>query len=588
MSGIRFPTHPTHGMIVDVGDGVFFRYDSSIVSWIRISSNTVATQVATNISNGLMSAADFKKLNRLLLSPPNSSIIGNDCVSPFTSGNISFESGDNFIDVNSNVDIKNIDQYGQTINLSMPFQIHAHTYGIDFSIDLPQLVDELKKRNQYNVVGRDGDIGDVGDVGEDGLSFVLAGPPGDAGPDGGAPNCGLSIQSEPIQIEPINGLSKALVNVKVVVDSIDKSRYKLVFDRQSIGSSDRAADRFIVDGEISPWVLAVAPDVGSNSVDDVTVASSECGYSQVNSLQLYHIDIEAIVEAIRNEFINEVNALKAGYEFIVSNWLQTMSDLFDAQKAALCCALQSCMSVTKNAELRRHMESVAASAAGDANIALHGRDDREAVSLSSTRSLTPIGGPDLCAGGPRFPQQSVVIPATVSRSSQNNQQPVVEKESLNLSVQNKEDFSVAQQINVPEKRNCVMSLSHLTWYERGWVNKTCCGVVINILGQDYIIFKRSIGLDTGCGGGESLLTPCVAEFANDVGHPAFAWPTFDGVSFVQLPESDIVFCYDENLSGSAYNKIMSGDYKSPVGSPNGLRHLSYQLSVILFPMSHEN
>jgi len=133
---------------------------------------------------------------------------------------------------------------------------------------------------------------------------------------------------------------------------------------------------------------------------------------------------------------------------------------------------------------------------------------------------------------------------------------------------------------------CPMSISHLAWYKKGWDEGKCCGLVVNVSGQDYIVFKRSIGDDDACGGGESLDTPCIAasqDITNQ--HPAFAWPTFDKKTFAPIPSDDVRFHYDKNINDAVQQKIEKSEYNNPQGSPAGYRHLAYQLSIILFPVS---
>jgi hypothetical protein len=451
-------------------------------------------------------------------------------------------------------------------------------------------------------------------------------------------------------------------------------------------------------------VLAVA--VSSSAADAVSSEIPEC--DQVGSgtpQKIYYIDIEPLVEAIHQQFLKQAGVLKGGYQNIVKFWIKTMSDLFDEQKAALCCALEHCSSVTKSTELRQHMESVAAAAAGDANILLHGRGSKESVQVASTKLLGQHGGPDLCKTDVPFPQYptpptsgattppppavlsapatpqsgpeirevyraaitidplihnsaltGVQVPlvagdytatitkaeAQVDRTHRANVKiqhqsrgvrkivefvdqgefgsikeakaayeglalsfrhdggmasfwlptmlPQVAAGSVRVTVEaaNAPSIPTPVQIQAPaaapepisDPISCQMAVSHLAWYERGWVAGTCCGVVVNVMGQDYIVVKRSIGGDTSCGGGESDATPCIAK----MGHPAFAWPTLDGRRFAPLPRSEMVtFTYDQQLNELVADKIAQGEYTDGKGNPAGVRHLSYQLSKVLFP-----
>jgi hypothetical protein len=704
-----FPTNPRHNTVFELKAGLYFKFDATLNAWIKVASNTLVLQTATTINDGAMSALDLKKLNRLVLPPPFSSIIGTDCVAPFTGGNISMTSGDDFVGVDGNVSVQNVDSRGSLIAKDLPFQIHQHTYGFDFTIDLPNLVTELRARQQFNMTGKQGAAGQPGKDGIQGPSFILSGPPGKAGEDGEGPPCSLTIGSDDLAAQPHDGMTKGLVAVRMERDAIDPLKYKLVFDRQTLGPTDYAADKFNVRSDTSPWVLAVAAD---NSSPDITSEIPECDRTIGTGPQkVYYIDIEPLVESIHRQFLKQADILKAGYENIVKFWIQTMSDLFDEQKAALCCALEHCLSVTKSNEMRQHMESTAAMASGSANIVLHSRNSNESVKISSTKLMGQHDGDDMCDNGVAFPQfpnlntGGIGVPPppapaqaqTMSAQAVNagpqigqvnraaiNIDPLIHQSSLtgvqvpllpgeytailtkaeaqvdkrhrgNVKIQHqnhgvrktvefldkgefltlregkeayeglalsfrhdggmasfwlpvslpqmasgqiKVNVEMAKAPAIPQQpvmeqpqpreakpatvdfNSCQMAVSHLAWYERGWQTGTCCGAVVNVMGQDYIIVKRSIGSDTSCGGGESEITPCIVK----MGHPSFAWPTLDGRRFAPLPDAaTVTFTYDRKLDELVGSKIAEGEYTDGKGNPAGVRHLSHQLSKVMFP-----
>lgn len=702
-----FPANPTHGMLYEQKNGVIYQYDAAIRAWLKIASDSLVLPLATNINDGAMSLDDYKKLNRLVIPPPTSSIIGNDCLTAYKRGAIGLYSGDEFVSVNGHLDVQNIDQFGDHISENIPFQIHQHTYGFDFKLDVQQLILELEKRSQIRLTGRDGVKGDTGEAGDPGVDGILSGPPGDPGVDGSAPTCQLSIEPEPVLSQPKPGLKRALVDVRVVPDVVDNRNYKLQFDRQVVGNENGSASQFRIKQINSTWLLAIAALNDDNS----TLNCGTPGERREQYYTLFYVDIEPILTTIQAKFADEVARLKKGYEDIVAFWVQTMSDMFDEQKDALCCALEKCISATKSTHAREHMETVAASVLGKAKINLHGRHSSESVELSSTRLLHELGNPDVCKNGPAFPQNpaaasSMNVPASVDianvpqslspalinvdplvnsaissakqlelprgeyvatikqataqvnnmhrsnvkiRHIINGERKVtqfldkgafsslIEAQSAyeGLSISFKHDGGLIEaflpsiqprqssgQIQIlitkrsdidetpikskpskPEKKprrekrkeskesvtaasaeQCQMSVSHLAWYENGWITGRCCGLVVNVAGQDYIIVKRSIGTEDNCGGGESLETPCISRFNSSSGHPAFAWPTFDGRTFAPIPSTGFVtFQYDKALNELVANKIAKAEYNSGVGNPNGVRHLSYQLMTILFP-----
>jgi hypothetical protein len=737
-------------MIFELNSGLFFKYDATTRSWIKLTATGVTIPLATFSNDGAMSAVDLKKLNRLVLPPPLSSIIGTDCAAPFRSGTIGLYSGDKFVGVEGTVKVQNIGPTGELLSQDVPFHIHQHTYGFDFTIDFPELVDDLKLRKQFNTSGRQGDKGDKGKQGPRGPDYILTGPPGDAGADGTAPPCSLTVEPDDLQVEPNEGMTKALVGGKVVFDPDDPLKYKIVFDRQLIGPTGYAANKFRVQDDTSSWVLAVTGDQEDGPISDPR-SPIACGATigAGRFQKIFYIDVEPIVNAIRDRFLIEANIIKTGYQNIVKFWVQTMSDLFDEQKAALCCALERCKSIKKNAEIRNDIESLAASAAGSANVLLHGRNSDEAVNVSPTKTLRQLGYPDVCKGDnpSKFPQYpnlktggvsgfkgdekndpsppppansgksaapaktqnlaaqvaktedavreavvtldplihstlatavqvpllagdytavisradaridgkhranakiqyfrsglmrsvqfldkgefdnlldaksayeglglsfshgggmvSVWLPSLAPQSTSGTVEVVlrqtrttpqlpdfvvpvksvkVAEAKVEEPVQTPEPPAEPQAEPVDETLDCQMSVSHLAWYERSWESGNCCGLVLNVAGQDWIIVKRSFGTDLACGGGESEAEPCIAKFLKTKGHVAFAWPTLDGKTFVPLPAGDTVtFHFDEKLNEMVARLIVEGEFEDAKGNPAGIRHLSYQLMTVLFP-----
>lgn len=689
-----FPANPQHEEVFELRPGVLYQYDASVRSWNRVASSNLILPLVTHSQNGAMSAVDLKKLNRLVIPPPQSTIIGNDCVAPFVAGGIALLSGDEYVNVEGNLSLQNVDEFGDTISEEFPFQIHQHTYGYDFNLDIPKLVAELVRRGQLDATGAVGDRGATGDKGPPGEDQVLAGPAGDKGEQGNSPECLLSIEPETVQSEIVPDLERALVGVRVIPSVSapnDPTKYSLEFDRQVVGLTEASTSRFRIRQQKSFWVLAVANIAGA-------------------AQEIYYIDIEPIIETVRTKFLEEVELLKSGYEEIVAFWIQTMSDLFDEQKDALCCAIECCRSRTKSTQLRQHMESVAASALPNASIKLHGRNSGESVSVPSTTTLIDtecydqkLKKTDLCGRGKlsaegaeaesedaeeddmvQFESVKIAVDPVVNAGTANNGASVeipagsyiatitATSASINgkhranvklqfanggqrrsLSFLDKGEFnSLIDGRNayegltlpfthdggtvslyfpiIPQKRAsgevqvtiskellpkrelvaqssskkkvtksksqdrvsvsddemvCSMDASHLRWYERSWANGKCCGLTMNIGGQEYIIIKRSIK-DEACGGGEKETTPCIQKFIGNFGHPSFAWPTLDGETFVPIPDVDqVVFRYDQELNDLVAQKIEESEYDNPKGNPNGMRHLTYQLMTILFPAS---
>ena len=128
MSKANFPANPEHGDIFEISDGIYYQYDASLKAWGKITANNLVFPEATYSRPGIMTYSDLRKLNRLVLPPPYSTIVGNDCVGPFSSGSIRLVGGDRYVSVNGKLDFKNIDEFGDRVNQSESFHIHQHTY----------------------------------------------------------------------------------------------------------------------------------------------------------------------------------------------------------------------------------------------------------------------------------------------------------------------------------------------------------------------------------------------------------------------------------------------------------------------------
>jgi len=656
----NFPTNPNHGDIYEYKTGLLYQYDAGVNGWIPVVSNSANMELATPIKSGAMSSVDLHKLNRLVLPFPQATIIGNDCDFPFSRGNIAISSGDDYVGVDGQVKVRNLDAVGDDIAKSIDFQIHQHTYGFDFTLNLPNLVQDLIQLGQIKTQGGTGPKGDRGVKGDDGINSLFAGPPGDKGESGNAPPCQLSIETEPVSVNPRYGLDKALVDVRIKDHPTDRLKYYLEFDRQSIGDDNRAATRLNVDKFSSYWVVAVANQAAGNK-------------------RVYYLDVEPIISAIKDKYLEQIELLRAGYESITKHWVQTMSDLFDEQKAALCCALENCISKTKGVDTRQHMETTAAAVIPDGKIKINvfppkGSPQSDVREVSNTR-LTP--GND-CYKKPTSKQtainQVVTLDAAVHVGSAKNAKKVTlpkgrysaiissmgvkiddqygsliriqnvcngstkissfldqgrydhlqdaksayeglslvvnhdggdiyfylpsylannmsGEASLELIPTSVDEPTVnalveSQKLTASEDNifYCSMTSSHLNWYKTGWEQGNCCGLVIKIAGQDYIIIKRGLGTDDACGGGEVATTPCI-ESSNHAfkSHPSFAWPTLNGQDFVPIPSGNITFKYDEELNIAVREKIGLEQYQEPHGNPSTHRHLAFQLDLILFP-----
>ena len=835
-----FPSDPSHGMLFEQNYGVIYQYDASIKAWLKLASDSLVLQLATPYRDGAMAALDYKKLQRIILPPPATSIIGNDCSAPYVNGTIDLFSGDQFIKVNGDLNIQNLDATGESVSQDLAFQIHKHTYGFNFSLNVTNLIAELEGRNKIRLDGKAGDRGEQGDQGTQGISGILSGPAGDVGLRGTAPTSTLAVELENFQTQIRSGLNKAIVDARLVPDKIDERKYALQFDRQIVGDPNAAASKFVVRQIDSTWVLAIA--VGVN--DDIPKEAIDCGVPGQGTdgrliFPLYYVDVAPMIETIRQKYLVELERLAKGYEDIIAYWVGAMADLFDEQKSALCCALENCLSIAKNIDSRQHMESTAASVVGRAKINLNSRTGNQATELSGTRILRQLDQKDTCKFGPKFPKNPAAVfrggseevpspptpqpnetpnhvytsnlplsingphetmrgaidactglvpqsaflkevgfyciedlkrpatntdptnrtfynidgnftyplcpgytvndvkiskvyrteseanlncgaagrfvtsrdqagsyceppknplgkasvqanteviidplmhsalsaaldvelpagryvatiidgnasvngkyrsnvkiryinegekkivqfidkgsydsasaaksaydgltiafdhdggnilmflPSVSARMATGNVVITIAKQQQNISkfiredayaeIESIADMDVPLEDLEPKEESVAIDISSWREYEKSWQEGKCCGIVVNLSGQDYIILKRSFEDDDSCGGGESRDKPYLIAFRDKIGYPAFAWPTLDGKNFAPLPQKPSVrFRYDQDLNDMVIAAIEGQEYNGQVGKSGGVRHLSYTFQTIVFPVA---
>lgn len=328
-------------------------YDPALNAYIDLNVTSATVTLATPVKSGLMSKEDFTKLNKLYFPSPTSTISSEDCRTEdgrelrFKRGILRFY-GSEFVKVEDTAALKNINYQGDILSELTPYQIHTHTNGININVDTDKLIRYLEDNKRIIIQGKKGAKGASGAQGDRGADRVLSGPQGDKGDDGIARPCTLSVEPEILENRPISGLSQAIVGAYVKTDPVNPKKYSLVFERQSVGRQDLTADKLNVKGSSSNWILFTPQTAG---VSDI-----------------FFLDIEPILNEMESQYNKRALNLKAEYEEKVQTWVQAMSDLFDQQKAAICCALQYCRSAQINIDTRRHIESLAATALPDATL----------------------------------------------------------------------------------------------------------------------------------------------------------------------------------------------------------------------------
>jgi hypothetical protein len=370
---MSFPKNPKTGDIVVVEDGLIYVYDGTLHIWHQQEGGTVS--IATPSTAGLMSSADFKKLNGLVVPPPQSTITVADYKYPFSNGTIALMEGDKYVQINS------MAKLSTTLDVSR--QIHQNTYAFDFTIDTTAFFQYMVDTGRFVVRSPQGAKGDKGAIGPAGESNLPFGPDGAAGDDGANAPFSITIQPEPASLERIS-TSETRAVTSITTEEVSDTENYLVVTRSIIGNPDACPSQLRLSSTTnSNWLIAL-PYSASQAV--ITWLPDSC-YS--SSQQVYYIDISGILNAIETEFNREVAAIKSDCENIVQFWLSIMAGLFDEQKAALCCALEYCESQSRNAETRKYIEEQRIQAAQA--VTLKGRT-ATAVSFTdpTTGNLTTI------------------------------------------------------------------------------------------------------------------------------------------------------------------------------------------------------
>jgi hypothetical protein len=336
----NFPKNPKTGDIVTIEDGLIYVYDGTLNIWHQQEGGTIS--LATPSSSGLMSASDFKKLNSLVVPPPQSTITVADYGYSFTNGTIALIEGDDFINIDNSAKISDVS--------SISRQIHQNTYGFDFTIDTSNFFQYMLDSGRFTVVSPQGATGPKGVTGPSGKDGLTYGPTGATGPSGANAAFDLTIQSEPASLKRVDtSVTRAVTSI--TTEEISESENYLVVTRSIIGNPDACPSQLKLSSATSSTWLVALPT--STSQATITWLPDSC---HTNSQSIYYIDISGILSSIEDEFNREVASIKNDCENIVQFWLSIMAGLFDEQKAALCCALEYCQSQSRNVETRQYIE----------------------------------------------------------------------------------------------------------------------------------------------------------------------------------------------------------------------------------------
>ncbi len=368
MAIVKFPTHPADGTLFEPAPGVFYRYSAREKSWIRIDTTVVG--LATPSVAGMMSKEDFKKLQSIVLPPPQSTLQGEDCDVKFDSGVAALYSTDESIFVEDNLSVGG--------NLQ-PWQIHENTAGYNFRLNLEQFIAEIESRGKFKKVqlaGKDGAKGKKGDPGTDNLDTGPEGDKGTAGANSPFPGS-FFPESTALQVDDEQG-DRAIVDV--TTEQVSEDENYLVVTRANIGNPDACPPSIAPRNFDSPWVLVL--DQKEANVTRRLEATGDCAITcRICVSQVYYLNIENIIETVQERFEAKLYELKFEKEKVVNHWLKVMSSLFNEQKYALCCALENCTTRKRNQDVRRYIEQSRIQAAiGEQRLIISsGEDDKITV-----------------------------------------------------------------------------------------------------------------------------------------------------------------------------------------------------------------
>lgn len=331
---IQFPKNPADGTVFEAAPGSYYEFNKALNSWRTIS--VPAIPVATRREPGLMSKEDFNKLTGLLIPPPitNLSVEADDC-GPFTEGTTTII-GDDIVKVEHEVE-----------------NLHENTATINFSIDINALADEMEKRGNIRFSAIQGDQGPAGKDGKDGADRLPTGPQGPDGVDGTN-----AVWPGVLSEERFETAQDDRAIVDITTEQVSADENYIVVKRGNIGNPDACPNTILPQDVNSPWLLGFANSCACDS-------------------GLFFFDVEALIETIRNHWIDFINAKKAEKEALATEWLNAMIAQYNEQKSALCCALEACQSKTRNQSTRQYIESQRiAAAAGDFRLIIGGEQDK--------------------------------------------------------------------------------------------------------------------------------------------------------------------------------------------------------------------
>ncbi len=329
---IKFPDDPTDGDVFEYSSGIYYQYQKPTNSWKRIVGLSNVPLASVN-NDGLMSSEDFNKLNSLLIPPPQTTLTSDECNTVYREGIVKIESSKNDLNILSSLDVIN-----KSEKEKVDFIIHENTSGIDFSINISRLVEELELRGKIKYRSMPGDDGDQGERGKPGRDNIETGPRGPKGADGNnAPYVGTLVQDYALVDQ--SRIKKVVVDIK----NDPEDPRKLIVVLGNVGNVTACPNRVHWVNKKTTWLTALK--------ERIAPCKSGC-YRNVCSTEIFYIDTFTIQEQIKERFIELLNIAKVERENLVRKWLNAMMEMFNSQKQALCCAIEAIDSKEKNQTIR--------------------------------------------------------------------------------------------------------------------------------------------------------------------------------------------------------------------------------------------
>ena len=362
---LEFPSNPTDNMLFEASPNIFYQYEARDKTWVRVEGVQINFDLATPLRDGLMSKEDFKKLNGLLIPPPRTTLKSEDCNLRFDHGTYSIRSTKEHLLIEHDLSLFGADG-SQKKEL---WRIHENTFGIDFRINLPILVDILTKKGKLTYKKLIGEQGDKGQTGDHGIDKLLTGPRGPKGEDGNNAAYPGSLIKESVPLSGGDG-NRAIVDIDI--EEISEDENYLIVTRANVGNLDQCPTKVKPKKLNSKWVVVL----DETAIDKKLI--EECDLCSTNlcsrdareriirsfcATKLFYVDMSPFEEAINNRFTELLTNLKNTKEMLVNEWMKTMIEVFNEQKLAICCAIENCESRRENSSQRARLEQLRVDAA---------------------------------------------------------------------------------------------------------------------------------------------------------------------------------------------------------------------------------